>query len=221
MPPRLRTRETLTTFTALLVAVPLALMGALLWMALRAGEISGWVEHTHDVIETLMRTQAATQRAQAALHSFLIGGTETMLAPWSSGVAEAWQETWRFKELTVDNPRQVKREAQVEHELADLFKAQEALIAQRRKEAVDVAQAQAVSVAALAAAKTLSEALADERELLRQRRDTEARSERQLRLGAVGLFALLVVLALALRGRLLRALEQAGGEAPAEPSGSG
>jgi methyl-accepting chemotaxis protein len=71
--------------------------------------ISGWVEHTHNVIAKGNALVGEMVNMETGMRGYLVGGKEEFLDPYKSGgknFAKIMQET---KQLVSDNPQQVRR----------------------------------------------------------------------------------------------------------------
>src|SRR4051812_42486644 len=98
----------------LLAALALAPM---LWAALRIQSDAGTLKHTYQVLETLYSARAAMRQATTALHAYLNTGEQALIPQYQTAVHAAWREAWRFKELTVDNPKQIEGAKVLEQQL--------------------------------------------------------------------------------------------------------
>jgi CHASE3 domain sensor protein len=118
---------------ALLLALLLlpAAMAPVLWGSFRLSASSRWLRHSYEVLESLYSIRAALRQATTSLHAYLGTGAEALLPQYQGAVQSAWRETWHFKELTIDNPRQVSSVPALEQNVAALLHFQSELIAQR------------------------------------------------------------------------------------------
>jgi CHASE3 domain sensor protein len=203
-------RRVRATGRALLLALLLlpAAMAPVLWASFRLSASSRWLRHTYEVLESVYSIRAALRQATTSLHAYLGAGDEALLPQYQGAVQSAWRETWHFKELTVDNPRQVSSVPALEQKVAALLHFQSELIAQRRG-GRELAAAERIADEAKFGDIMLDAfgALIDEeRRLLREREAEMAWSTRVLEYGAAFFIGVLLLMASFAQSRLRRAI---------------
>jgi methyl-accepting chemotaxis protein len=85
-----------------------------------------WVQHTHDVTRTLEAAMGALVDVETGQRGFLLTGDDVFLEPYTRGLAGVEQSLTAAKRLTVDNPSQQQRMA----ELTPIVEARLAVMAQ-------------------------------------------------------------------------------------------
>ncbi|HTD02584.1 CHASE3 domain-containing protein, partial [Undibacterium sp.] len=75
---------------------------------------SGWVTHTHKVLEGIANLFGDLQDAETGLRGYVLTGDETFLDPYQSAREEFPKSFKDLKELTLDNPDQQKLLIQIE-----------------------------------------------------------------------------------------------------------
>ena len=97
------------------VAVPIAVLIALSVLSYRSMVASAtgarWVQHTHEVIETLGELRAGVQDIQTGYRGFALVGDERFLIAYKEGLAEAPRALESAAVLVKDNPIQQPRVA--------------------------------------------------------------------------------------------------------------
>jgi CHASE3 domain sensor protein len=196
-------------FAAFLALLPLS-MAPTAWGAFRLQGPSGLMMHTHQVFESLSTIRAALRQATSSFDGFVTTGEEPLAAQYRTAMAGAWQEVWRFKELTADNPHQVAGTTLLESSIAELARARAKVISGGADPAT--AKEAAIAERIMSALRTLT---AEERHLFGRR---AAKMETALRalLWRAGLtLALLAAQALWLWAEVERALHGAAGKGSA------
>ena len=93
--------------------VPILLLLALSAVSYRSIVASrtgtGWVRHTHEVIERLSELQSAMQDIEVGYRGFVLVGDDRFLASYGEGLAAAPVALAAIATLTVDNPQQQRR----------------------------------------------------------------------------------------------------------------
>ena len=104
-------------FAAVLIVV--AADGVVAFSTVRAsqGAVS-WVEHTEHVITTADYALTALQDMQTAYRGFLITGDSAYLDPYTTGQQVYREQLTELEQLTADNPAQVERWRELEHQAA-------------------------------------------------------------------------------------------------------
>jgi CHASE3 domain sensor protein len=117
---------------ALIVVVLPVAVAPPLWATFRlSAEVSGLMR-TDRELQSLYAIRSSMRQARSSLFEFLATSDAAALGPYEAAVNAAWQELWRFKTLTAYNPVQVEGVTLLEHRLAELFRLQKELIAQRK-----------------------------------------------------------------------------------------
>lgn len=111
-------------FAAFLALLPLS-MAPTVWAAFRLQGPSALMMHTHQTFDSLSSIRAALRQAASSFDGFVATGEEPFAAQSRAAMAAAWQEVWRFKELTADNPRQVAGTTYLESSIDELARARE------------------------------------------------------------------------------------------------
>ncbi|HEX7313467.1 MAG TPA: CHASE3 domain-containing protein [Pyrinomonadaceae bacterium] len=85
-------------------------------------EERGWVAHTYQVIGLLEDAETGVTNAETAQRGYVITGDERFLAPYHEALPRVETDLARIEQLTVDNPEQQRRAAElrgrVAHKLA-------------------------------------------------------------------------------------------------------
>jgi methyl-accepting chemotaxis protein len=74
-----------------------------------SSENSGWVQHTHEVLENLDASQFAMETIAGSVRGFALTGNETYLERYQASVLSLAQHEAAVRSLTVDNPEQQLR----------------------------------------------------------------------------------------------------------------
>jgi CHASE3 domain sensor protein len=203
-------RRMRATGHALLLALLLlpAAMAPVLWGSFRLSANSQRLRHSYEVLESLYSIRAALRQATTSLHEYLGTGAEALLPQYQGAVQSAWRETWHFKELTIDNPRQVSSVPALEQNVAALLHFQSELIAQRRggrelAAAERIAEESRFGDVMLDAFGTLID---EERRLLGEREAEMAGSTRALWYGAAFFIGVVLLVAWFAHSRLRRVI---------------
>jgi signal transduction histidine kinase/DNA-binding response OmpR family regulator len=70
---------------------------------------TGWVRHTHEVLERLSELQTALQDIEVGYRGFVLVGDDRFLSSYGSGLAAAPAALAAIATLTMDNPQQQRR----------------------------------------------------------------------------------------------------------------
>ncbi len=128
----LRLRIILGSSSPLILVVILSVVSTMSITSLL--EISGWVEHTHEVIEGQGEIQRLIIDMETGERGFLISGKDEFLEPYIAGKKALVDKIAAVKNLVNDNPAQVKRMDDVERLISEWSqKAAEPEIAMRRE----------------------------------------------------------------------------------------
>ncbi|MES2105806.1 MAG: CHASE3 domain-containing protein [Pseudomonadota bacterium] len=100
---------------------------------------SGWVSHTHKVLEEIASLFGSLQDAETGLRGYVIAGDETFLEPYESAREEFPKLLKDLKELTADNPDQQKLLIQIESLANGKFANQKKNIELRRGGSTELA----------------------------------------------------------------------------------
>jgi CHASE3 domain sensor protein len=91
-------------------------------------EKSSWVDHTYEVVSLIDSTITHFKDAETGQRGYLLTGNSSYLEPYESGTANISSTLSRAKDLTIDNPRQQQRVAQIERlSSAKLLELQETI----------------------------------------------------------------------------------------------
>lgn len=78
------------------------------YLAFRLTEASHWTEHTHEVIEELLRSLSSLQDVETGNRGYAASGDRSFLEPCEKGKKDAIAHLDRVAQLTSDNPDQQK-----------------------------------------------------------------------------------------------------------------
>jgi CHASE3 domain sensor protein len=115
----------------LLLAASIALL-SILWRGARLTSELQSIEHLQDVIDTIGGVRTSARQARDVLRLYLQTSDQKDLAAFERVTSDAWTEVWRFKEMTLDNPRQVANAPLFEQRLSELFHFLAALADEKR-----------------------------------------------------------------------------------------
>ena len=73
------------------------------------GESSKWVDHTHKVIESAMKIEAAAVDMETGMRGYLLAGKEEFLEPYKAGGDKFYVIVENLQKTVSDNPPQVER----------------------------------------------------------------------------------------------------------------
>lgn len=94
----------------------------------------GWVEHTHNVLNTANKIEAAAVDMETGMRGFLLAGQEQFLEPYHGGKKLFYQKIRELKQTVSDNPSQVALLGEIDTTISDwLTKVVEDQIALRRE----------------------------------------------------------------------------------------
>jgi len=176
--------------------VPVAVL-MFLWASLRFGAAVRAVDHTHANLDIILNARSATRQSREALHAWLRTGDPEQLAAYKAAAETAWREAWKFKESTLDNPRQVANAERFENRLGETFKLGDALLEESRAgHPRDIQARVAAEDAAIdGLRKAIGEVVDEERRQLATHEATLAASVRTLQIVAIVFGALMLLLA--------------------------
>ena len=80
-----------------------------------------WVAHTHEVLGGLEQVLSDLKDTETGQRGFVITGQERYLEPYHSGVAAAYKDLAKVKQLTRDNPHQQQRADKLKGLIDDKF----------------------------------------------------------------------------------------------------
>ncbi len=69
---------------------------------------SGWVNHTHEVVQQAMNVEAAAVNMETGMRGYLLAGKEDFLSPYIAGGQEFEKLVGELKETVSDNPAQIQ-----------------------------------------------------------------------------------------------------------------
>lgn len=98
------------------------------------------VAHTHVVLDHVGGTLNALKDAETGQRGFVITGEDVYLDPYHTGVSDVGKHVAELRRLTVDNPTQVQRVAQLETLVAARLLELERPIEARRTEGLEAAK---------------------------------------------------------------------------------
>lgn len=189
-------RSTRRLLRLIFVLVPVAVL-LFLWASLRFGAAVRAVDRTHQNIDTIVDARSATRQSREALHSWLRTGDPEQLAAYKAAAETAWRAAWKFKENTLDNPRQVANAERFENRLGETFKLGDVLVAEKRAGHPRDLQSRVAAEDATndGLRKAIGEVVDEERSQLAAHEATLAASVRTVQLVAVVFGALMLLLA--------------------------
>jgi CHASE3 domain sensor protein len=149
---------------ALFLVVPVAL-GALLWASVRLNGAVREVDRSHEAIDAIISARAAARQSRVALHAYLQTGVDEHLASYERAATTAWNESWRFKEMTLENREQAANAQRFEQRLGEMFKLGDELLAEKKAGRPRSTEARAAAEAAVSDGlrKALSAVIDEER----------------------------------------------------------
>jgi diguanylate cyclase (GGDEF)-like protein/PAS domain S-box-containing protein len=119
------------------MAILLVVAGLSYRSSVAASESDRWVQHTHEVLETLQGIALDERTIESSARGFIMTGDDSYLGDYHSSVLRMAQDQEAFGALTVDNPRQQDRL----HDLARLalakFQLAETITGLRRAKGFD------------------------------------------------------------------------------------
>ena len=80
---------------------------------------SGWVEDSHDVVQTAKEIEASAVDMQTGMRGYLLAGKEEYLAPYKAGRERFSQLSNELKKIVNDNPAQVELLREMEKIIGD------------------------------------------------------------------------------------------------------
>jgi diguanylate cyclase (GGDEF)-like protein len=82
-------------------------------------EDGGWVAHTYQVVGLLEDAETAVTNTETAQRGYVIAGDERFLAPYRDALPRLERDLSEVERLTVDNPSQQQRAAELRRRVAD------------------------------------------------------------------------------------------------------
>ena len=76
---------------------------------LEVREDNNWVEHSHNVIESLQSCMLAEWEMGTRARDYILTGRPTALQKYQAGVVQLTQSLKNVQDLTIDNPEQQRR----------------------------------------------------------------------------------------------------------------
>jgi two-component system, sensor histidine kinase and response regulator len=167
-----------------------------------------WVDHTHQVIETLDVALRRLVDAETGQRGYLLTGEESYLTPYHNAEADVGRALGTLRRLTADNPRQQARLDTLDRLVRARFVVLDDRITIRRAHGLDAA-ANSLRLAtgrALmdGARRIVSDMQAEEQHLLRVRGAVIGRHEREVLSIVLGGTVAATLVALLLNGLLTR-----------------
>jgi len=99
-----------------------------------SNEGSGWVEHTHEVLENLEASQFAMETIAGSVRGFVLTGDETYLKRYQASLLSLTQHEAAVRSLTVDNAEQQRRMTDLETLTAERVQRAKRNIGLRREQ---------------------------------------------------------------------------------------
>jgi diguanylate cyclase (GGDEF)-like protein/PAS domain S-box-containing protein len=122
----------------------LVVVGSLAYRSiLVSNERTGWVEHTHEVLENLEASQFAMETVVGSVRGFVLTGDETYLKRYQASLLSLTQHEAAVRSLTVDNPEQQRTMTDLETLTAERVQRARMNIGLRREQGL-VATAEAI-----------------------------------------------------------------------------
>ena len=81
-------------------------------------ESSGWVNHTHEVVQDAMHIEAAAVDMETGMRGYLLAGKEDFLDPYKGGQKHFKERIAELKETVSDNPAQVQLLSEIEENIS-------------------------------------------------------------------------------------------------------
>ncbi|PYF99105.1 methyl-accepting chemotaxis protein [Georgenia satyanarayanai] len=164
---------------------------------------SGWVEHTHEVLNETNEVLSSLKDAEAGQRGYVITGVDAYLEPYTAAQESVTVHLEAARDLTIDNAEQQARLDELEPLIAAKFDEMQQTIDVRSDEGFEAAQAIVLSDAGKAVMDEIRDVLdaimADEEALLAERAaeaDATATTTKAVVVGGTAL-ALVIVLVLA------------------------
>ena len=107
----------------LLLATVLLVDGVVYLKSAEIKQATGWAEHTHQVLEALLQTEAGMVEQEAGFRGYVIAGQDSFLVPYQAGRAKFDRAFAAVKSLTSDNPAQQARLAEM-HQMAEQWQTE-------------------------------------------------------------------------------------------------
>jgi methyl-accepting chemotaxis protein len=168
---------------------------------------SDWVSHTHKVKEAILDFRSSLKDAETGQRGFLLTGEERYLEPYQSSIKTIEGIAQDLQELTADNRDQQKRIAALRSAVAGKLAELAETIALRRQKgeraAVEVVLTDKGKNAMDEVRRLLSEMIAAEDELLKQR-DQASKATAEFSRSAMIFGGLLVVVLVSIAGILIQ-----------------
>lgn len=156
-------------FVALLVAGVTTV-----WLQLRNEQSGRWVEHTLDVETRIGEFASANERAETARRGVLLGGGQGFRLRMESAADQAAATLDQLAVLTIDNPVQQRRLAELRRLIVDQRAIQRRALARAGTDWTEAALEADPAVQQMRRMRTIADAmLTDERELLARRNDEQ------------------------------------------------
>lgn len=200
------------------LAILLGVMGYAYTRANALDSAAGWVDHTHEVIESLQRAESRLVDAETGQRGYLLTGQREFLAPYLTAGHDVDAALRKAKALTSDNPAQERPldslRAMAHERMARMARVIELRDAAGSAAAIDVRELQSGRDVMQRYRRLSHSAEARERALLDQRADRRVAEHRQLEfaviLGTLASIMVAIVAILRVRqvlDRLVRAEE--------------
>ena len=110
----LKTRTKILAGTIAPLMLILVIAGISVFGLSKTQKISGWVEHTHNVLAKADGIISAAVDMETGMRGYLLAGKEEFLDPYKSGQKAAYERIAGLQKTVSDNPAQVKRLGEAE-----------------------------------------------------------------------------------------------------------
>jgi PAS domain S-box-containing protein len=202
-PPRsgLYSLEKKVLFGFVVAALLLVIIGALSYLSVMRYRVDAkWVEHTHQVLDSLSDTLSDASAAESAMRGYLLSGDAGFQQSYEETARKTGQELSNLRELTRDNPIQQKNLDSLEPLVRERLQFMRSRIELRREKGLAAVQATGPNPSGRALQQSIRqtmEAMQDEEQTLLQQREQRAvrsseLSRATIAIGGVVALALLI-----------------------------
>jgi PAS domain S-box-containing protein len=118
----------------------LLVVGAVSYRGIVASsESDRWVQHTHEVLESLADLRNATRSIESSSRGFVLTGRESYLESYRASITREEQDQLTVRGLTVDNPAQQRQLSILARLAAERIQFSEMVIGLRRSQGLEAA----------------------------------------------------------------------------------
>ncbi len=118
----------------------LLVVGAVSYRGIVASsESDPWVQHTHEVLESLADLRNATRSIESSSRGFVLTGRESYLESYRASITREEQDQLTVRGLTVDNPAQQRQLSILARLAAERIQFSEMVIGLRRSQGLEAA----------------------------------------------------------------------------------